>query len=91
MKFEGKHFCPVDLIYDIIKIALAATEEKENTVTYGIVVDISKMVSYVYMIPLIFTQGKKITYIYLISYFTYHYLSMHFGLKLTNIFLLEWM
>ena len=41
-------------------MALAVTEEKEIIVTYEIVVDIPKMVSYVYMIPLIFTQEKKI-------------------------------
>ena len=60
MKFEGKHFCLDDLIQDIIKMALAATKEKEIIVTYEIVADIAKMVSYVYMIPLLFTQEKKL-------------------------------
>ena len=69
-------------------MALASTKEKKITIVYEIVVDIQKMVSDV--IPLLFTQDK-ITYIYLNSYFTYHYLSMHCGLKLTNIFLVELM
>ena len=69
---------------------LAATEEKEITVTYEIVADIPKMISYVYM-NLFFSLKRKITYIYIISYFTYHYLSMHCDLKVTNIFLVEWM
>ena len=41
-------------------MALATTKEKEITVTYEIVADKQKMVSYVYLIPLIFTQEKKI-------------------------------
>ena len=69
---------------------LAATEEKEITVTYEIVADIPKMISYVYM-NLFFSLKRKIAYIYIISYFTYHYLSMHCDLKVTNIFLVEWM
>ena len=46
MKFEEKPFCPADLVQDVIKMALAATEEKDITVTSEIAADIPKMVSY---------------------------------------------
>ena len=41
-------------------MALASTKEKEITFTYEIVANIQKMISFVYMIPLLFTQEKKI-------------------------------
>lgn len=44
MKFEEKPFCPADLVQDVIKMALAATEEKDITVTSEIAADIPKMV-----------------------------------------------
>ena len=45
-------------------MALASTKEKEITVTYEVVVDTPKMVSYVYVIPLLFTQEKNCIHLY---------------------------
>lgn len=44
MKFEEKPFCPADLVQDVTKMALAATQEKDITVTSEIADDIPKMV-----------------------------------------------
>lgn len=44
MKFEEKPFCPADLVQDVIKMAVAATQEKDITVTSEIAADIPKMV-----------------------------------------------
>lgn len=47
MKFEEKPFCPADLVQDVTNMALAATQEKDITVTSEIADDIPKMVSYI--------------------------------------------
>ena len=39
MKFEEKTFCPADFVQDIIKMVLAATQEKDIANTSEIIAD----------------------------------------------------